>query len=193
MKKTMRILSLLTLLVLITAFDSFAMANKENNYGIITSRPENEEKNEKGKYQYIWTWLNDDLCVQTNGTEKIQKREWIQKKYDLGLVDGWMEKGQVKTRETYTGKWSQSEDGVWSFRFDDHTIPIEIAKIDDVLYAFNGYGELMEGYEYYDGLTTGADGLVTSEDPAFLEWLETQYVPECFTQQEETEETEAVQ
>lgn len=37
----------------------------------------------------------------------------------------------------------------------------------------------MEGYEYYDGLTTGADGVVNSDNPEFLAWLDTQYVPAC--------------
>uniref|UniRef100_UPI001652C1DE hypothetical protein n=1 Tax=Serratia marcescens TaxID=615 RepID=UPI001652C1DE len=84
-----------------------------------------------------------------------------------------------KARDTYSGKWSQSPDGIWSFEFDDKTIPVGVTKIDGVLYAFTGYGELKEGYEYYDGLKTGADGLVKADSAEFTQWLATQYLPEC--------------
>lgn len=175
------------LLSLTMCFNVFAMTTDRDNEGTIVAQPATEQKHEDRKLNYYWSWLNDEMCVQFQTGESADKA-WLQEKRDRGLLSRWIEfvdgKWRVKTRDTYTGKWSQSENGVWSFLFDDYTIPVGVTKIDDVMYAFNGYGELMEGYEYYDGLTTGSDGLVTSEDPAFLEWLETQYVPECFTHQE---------
>lgn len=100
------------------------------------------------------------------------------------MLPQWAENGKdgygvVKNRDTYSGKWSQATDGVWSFAFDDCTIPVGVTKIDGVLYAFNTYGELKADYEYYEGLKTAADGLVTSDNPDFLNWLGTQYLPEC--------------
>ncbi len=95
------------------------------------------------------------------------------------ISDGTVEKANVVSRYTYSGKWSQSSEGIWSFEFDDKTIPVGVTKIDGVLYAFTGYGELKADYEYYDGLKTEADGLVKADSAEFALWLTTQYLPEC--------------
>lgn len=139
--------------------------------------------NEETLSGYNWTWLNDKSCVRFSGTENASKSD-IARMYNMGMLPQWANDGSdgvgiIQERTIYAGKWSQSPEGIWSFVFDDKTIPVGVTKIDDVLYAFNGFGELKEGYEYYEGLKTGADGLVTSDDPAFLEWLATQYVPSC--------------
>jgi len=54
-----------------------------------------------------------------------------------------------------------------------------VTKIDGVLYAFNAFGELKDEYKYYDELKTGADGLVKADSADFMNWLSTQYLPEC--------------
>ena len=173
-------MSLLTIVLTFSLlFGSFAMADVVNG-DFIRKSPLNEEENSS----YEWTWLNDEHCVQFTTKDDKLKREHIERKFNMGLLPQWAVNGDdgtgvVKKRDTYSGKWTQSEKGIWSFEFDDKTIPLGVTKIDDVLYAFNGYGELMEGYEYYDGLTTGADGVVNSDNPDFLAWLETQYVPAC--------------
>lgn len=110
-------------------------------------------------------------------------RSEIEKRYNLGIIETWADKVngiyQKKNRDTYSGKWSQSTEGIWSFEFDDETIPVGVTKIDGVLYAFTGYGELKEGYEYYTGFKTEADGLVKADSAEFTQWLATQYLPEC--------------
>lgn len=153
------------------SFNTFAMENYSADF--LHRSPCNEEKHEDRSLDYRWTWLNDENCAQFLMSEGVRKSK-IEYQYNLGMLSGWN-----KAREAYSGKWSQSPDGIWSFKFDDCTIPVGVTKIDNVIYAFNTYGELKEGYEYYDGLITGTDGLVTSDDPAFLEWLGTQYLPEC--------------
>lgn len=168
------------------SFNSFAMTYNEDTYYPERRTPQNEEKHEDENLNYKWTWLNDDTCVQFRPRENSQRNR-LESMYELGLLTPWTEDkkdgNNIKQRESYSGKWSQAE-GVWSFAFDDYTIPVGPTKIDGVLYAFNGYGELQEGYNYWGDLKTAADGLVTSDDPEFLAWLATQYVPECFTQTE---------
>lgn len=162
---------------------TFAMEEKLN-YGVVSETPQNEQKDENGEYSYIWTWLNDDLCVQLSATKKGSgSRDYLSHIYELGSISGWLENGELKKRDTYIGAWSQAEDGTWYFRFEDQTIPIELTKIDGVLYAFNGYGELMEGFEYWNGQETSADGVINCNDPEFLEWMKTQYIPECHTRE----------
>lgn len=177
-----RKVSILTLVLLFCSAFSFLSMGKVIDGEIVRDTPANEESENCG-----WTWINDEVCSQFNLVEDIN-RDILQRKYDMGLLSQWAEptndgRGtwKAKKRDTYAGKWSQSEDGIWSFVFEDCTIPIGVTKIDGVLYAFNGYGELKEGYEYYEGITTAADGLANSNNPDFLKWLETQYVPECTT------------
>lgn len=179
--KIRRVLSVIVLFTICFSFNVFAMSTNNNEYVIPT--PENEIKYEDRNLNYRWTWISDDKCVQFKFAENA-KRSIIQRYADNGLIRRWAEadgKGgfAIKTRDTFSGKWTQDENGIWSFEFDDHTIPVGVTKIDDVLYAFNTFGELVEGYEYYDSLTTGADGVVNSDNPEFLAWLDTQYVPAC--------------
>lgn len=174
-------LSILTILLTICfSFSTWAMTKNTNDYTPPT--PSTEEKHEDRTLDYRWVWINDNECVQFR-VQEDSKRAEIEKRNKISTLLHWVDRtdstAKIKTRDTYAGKWSQAEDGTWSFEFDDHTIPVGVTKIDDVLYAFNTFGELMEGYEYYDGLTTGADGIVNSDNPDFLAWLETQYVPAC--------------
>lgn len=192
MIKFIKISFLSILLIFTLIFNVFATERKEV-YEFVPSSPSNETINENGRPNNIWTWISDELCIQDTGSEKSMRRERIQDKYDRGLLTPWSEKvngeRKIKKRDTYNGKWSQSEDGVWSFVFDDSTIPVDLTKIDGVLYAFNGYGELREGIIYYgkqknpydtEGcLVTGVDGVVNCNEPEFLEYLKTQYLPEC--------------
>jgi hypothetical protein len=173
-------------IILISAllsFNAFAM-NKNTTY--ITDAPAQSPLNEK-KYEdrslgSRWTWIEDDLCVSYRAADGYTK-ERLKRQFDLGAVSRWATnesgKWEVKTRDTYSGKWSQSSEGIWSFEFDDKTIPVGVTKIDGVLYAFTGYGELKADYEYYDGLKTEADGLVKADGVEFAQWLTTQYLPEC--------------
>lgn len=169
------------LLSLLFTFNIFAM---ENGYkDPVRPTPLNEEKHEDRTLDNRWVWLDNETCVQFKLTENVKVSD-IKRRYDAGLLRRWAENGTIQgpkiiTRDTYTGKWSQSTDGIWSFEFDDKTIPVGVTKIDGVLYAFTGYGELKADYEYYEGLKTAADGLVTSDNPDFLSWLGTQYLPEC--------------
>lgn len=174
-------LPILTILLTICfSFNTLAMAKSTNDY--IPPTPATEVKNEDRTLDYRWVWLNDNECVQFRVQEDAKKAE-IEKRNNISNLSHWVDRtdgtAKIKTRDTYSGKWTQAEDGMWSFEFDDHTIPVGVTKIDDVLYAFNTFGELREGYEYYDGLTTGADGVVNSDNPEFLAWLDTQYVPAC--------------
>ncbi|WP_024295023.1 hypothetical protein [Lacrimispora indolis] len=166
--KRIKIVSILAVLfITLFSFNAFAMGKEYRE----PERPSplNEELG-KG-----WTWLSDDTCAQFKMSEDI-KISNIKRMFDLGMVRGWQ---GIQNRDTYSGKWSQSSEGIWSFEFDDKTIPVGVTKIDGVLYAFTGYGELKADYEYYDGLKTGADGLVTADSAEFKDWLATQYLPEC--------------
>lgn len=179
MKMMRKFFTITVVISLLFSFNGFAMINNEYT----PNNPATEKKNEDRSLDFRWVWLNDNECVQFNVDENY-KRSAIEKKNEVvglshWIVDDGNNNYNRKTRDTYSGKWSQAEDETWSFEFDDHTIPVGVTKIDDVLYAFNTFGELKEGYEYYDGLTTGADGVVNSDDPEFLAWLETQYVPAC--------------
>ena len=175
------------LVVVISAllsFNAFAMKKEYNVYkDLQPSSPQSETVNEDRSLNFRWTWLDDDLCVQFRTAENA-KREAIKRQYDLGLLKRWGEYskenvGVSKIRNAYSGKWTQSTEGIWSYEFDDKTIPVGVTKIDGILYAFNTFGELKEGYEYYNGLKTGADGLVTADNAEFKEWLATQYLPDC--------------
>lgn len=171
------------------SFNIFAMPKNRNANEPVRPTPMTDDGYEYGDR---WTWLNDSTCVQfrTGGpVTSSTTRENLQERFDYGMLIPWSENGEVKKRDTYEGRWSQDKDGVWSFIFDDGTIPIDIMNIDGVLYAFNGYGELREGVIYYgkpktpydsEGcLKTGPDGLVTADSADFQAWLATQYVPEC--------------
>lgn len=169
------------LLSLLFSFNIFAVGNEYKDP--VRPTPLNEEKHEDRTLDNKWIWLDDETCVQFKLTENAKVSD-IKRRYDAGLLRRWAENGTIQgpkiiTRDTYTGKWSQSVDGIWTFEFDDKTIPVGVTKIDGVLYAFTGYGELKGGYEYYEGLKTAADGLVKSDNPDFLNWLGTQYLPEC--------------
>lgn len=175
MNKIRRIFSVTILLSLLFSFNGLAMIN--NEFKPVT--PDTERSN-----VFKWIWLNDNECVRFNAAEAV-KRSDIERKNEVVTLSHWIEpieKGdtyQRKVRDSYSGKWSQAEDGVWSFAFDDNTIPVGVTKIDGVLYAFNTYGELKTGYEYYTGIKTEADGLVKADSAEFTQWLGTQYLPEC--------------
>lgn len=175
--KRKSLLFIIALFSICLTFNVFAITDEPKTY-----TPENEVKHMDKSLDFKWTWLNDEMCVRFM-VDKNWKVSAIQKRADMGLLSLWTEPDETgswrrKTRNTYSGKWSQADDGTWSFEFDDKTIPVGVARIDDVLYAFNGCGDLQEGYEYYDSLTTGADGVVDSDDPEFLAWLETRYLPD---------------
>lgn len=179
MGKNIKIAMSIVILIMLIPISSFAM---NENYGLNRPTPETEMRHEDPSLNNRWTWLSDELCIQFNLTEKATKAD-IEKLWNMGVISRWTEMTddgrRAKIRDIYSGKWTQSTEGIWSFEFDDKTIPVGITKIDNVLYVFNGVGELREGYEYYEGLTTSADGIVTSDDPEFLDWLGTQYLPEC--------------
>jgi len=173
---------LAALLSILFSFNVIAM--EYNDYEYVPKTPSTEQKCDDRNLNSRWTWLNDELCVRFDGGERITTERLISF-YDLGLLSPWSEKKdgtrQAVKRETYTGAWSQDENGIWSFMFDDYTIPVGLIKIDGILYVFTGYGELKEGYEYWNGQKTGADGIVTENSQEFLEYLSTQYLPECYT------------
>lgn len=182
---TMKILTKLFILPILVSmlfsFNVFAMVNEYKDP--IRPTPLNEEKHDDRTLDNRWIWLDDETCVQFRLTENTKVSD-IKRRYDVGLLRRWAENGTVQgpkiiTRDTYSGKWSQSSEGIWSFEFDDKTIPVGVTKIDGVLYAFTGYGELKAGYEYYDGIKTEADGLVKADSAEFTQWLATQYLPEC--------------
>lgn len=178
-----KILSIFAVLfITLFSFKSIAMENKYNG-DLERQTPQNEEVYADETLNYEWTWLRDDLCVRFRKLADTS-RSYLEDRWGRGMISpAWAEKRdgiyQRKVRDTYTGKWSQSSEGIWSFEFDDKTIPVGVTKIDGVLYAFTGYGELKEGYEYYNGLKTAADGLVTADSVEFTQWLSTQYLPEC--------------
>lgn len=178
MKRINKLIVYTLVLLTLFSFNTFAM---NNNAGEVEwPTPQNEKSYDDKALNKKWTWLSDELCVQFyNGYDKSLIVKW----YNRGLVTVWGEKKdgvyQRKTRDTYSGKWNQSTEGIWSFEFDDKTIPVGIAKIGGVLYAFNGFGELKAGYEYYAGYKTEADGLVKADSEEFNQWLAAQYLPEC--------------
>lgn len=182
MIKYKKILVLTTVLSTLFSFNTFAMNNK---YVKDPERPTplNEKIYEDNTTINKWTWISDELCVQFKADATIDKK-YIEKRINIGLTQavwGEIRDGvrQRKIRETYYGTWSQSSEGIWSFVFDDKTIPVGVTKIDGVLYAFNGLGELKDDYNYYSDFKTGADGLVTANTDEFKQWLGTQYLPEC--------------
>lgn len=174
--KLFKIPAIAILLILLFSFNTYAMNNVNNVFTPAT--PENESEN----INYRWTWLNDELCVQFNPKSHAPKSR-LEDSWNNGMLSRWIEysdgKYQAKIRDIYSGKWNQSPDGIWSFEFNDKTIPVGATKIDGVVYAFNSYGELSEGYEYYAGLKTAADGLVTADSAEFTQWITTQYLPDC--------------
>lgn len=179
MKNAKRIPIIAVLLSVLFSFNTFAM-NYNKEY--IPETPQTEERHDDRSLDYRWTWINDTACVRFKVMENASK-ERILKFWDLGMLPRWVksENNSIKAiaRSTYSGKWSQSTEGIWSFTFDDSTIPVGVTKIDSVLYAFNTYGELKDGYEYYTGLKTEADGIVKADSAEFTQWLGTQYLPEC--------------
>lgn len=180
MKKIKTISFLTVLFIMLFSFSIIAMGKDDIiNGDFVRPTPLNESESSGQK----WTWISDNSCVRFSAYEYVSMAG-LQRKYNYGGLPQWAEGGNkeettIKQRDTYSGKWSQSTDGIWSFEFDDKTIPVGVTKIDGVLYAFTGYGELKADYEYYEGLKTAADGLVTSDNPDFLSWLGTQYLPEC--------------
>lgn len=182
MKRINKLIVYTLILSTLFSFNVFAMNNK-NAGEVEWPTPQNEITYEDESLNNKWTWLNNELCIRFRKSPDIG-RAYLEDRWNRGLISNvWAEKQggvyQRKTRETYSGKWSQSADGIWSFEFDDKTIPVGVTRIDGVLYAFTGYGELKEGYEYYNGLKTAADGLVKADNTEFTQWLSTQYLPEC--------------
>lgn len=174
-------ISLLTLFIsTLFSFNILAMNEYKDP---VRPTPQNEQKNEDRTLDYRWIWLDDETCVRFNVAETV-KKDTIKKQSEMGLLRRWAENGTIQSakvivRQSYTGKWSHTADGTWSFVFDDYTIPVGVTKIDGVLYAFNTFGELKDGYEYYTGLKTAADGLVKADSAEFTQWLATQYLPDC--------------
>lgn len=165
---------MIAIISILISSNVYAMGESEKNH----NRPSEERHRKEENKTYSWAWINDELCVnfpayESSGMEDI---EWF---YSIGMIPRWSDGNVAKTRDTYSGKWSQDINGVKSFTFDDYTIPVGPTNIDSVIYAFNGYGQLMDGYNYWGDLTTGADGLVVTDNPEFTEWLATQYLPEC--------------
>ncbi len=178
MMKNLKLSFFAIFLSLLFSFNSFAMESIMNG-DFIRPTPLNESETSGFK----WTWISDTSCVKFTAWEK-ETQTHLLKMYESGMLSQWAvngttEKANIVSRYTYTGKWSQSSDDIWSFEFDDKTIPVGVTKIDGVLYAFTGYGELKEGYEYYTGIKTGADGLVKTDSAEFTQWFATQYLPEC--------------
>lgn len=173
-----RLSTLVMLFAIIFSFNSHAMDNS-NYKGFVRSTPLNQSE----ESTYKWAWIDDETCVNYN-PHKDTTPAILKKRFDNGMLARWAEGKEneetvIKQRYTYSGKWTQAQDGIWSFEFDDKTIPVGVTKIDGVLYAFNGYGELKAGYEYYTGFKTEADGLVKADSAEFTQWLATQYLPEC--------------
>lgn len=177
--KLFKHIAFIALFIILFSFNVYAMPQNFNSY---EPKPPTPSMDEDYQYGYRWTWLNDDVCAQfkTGGpvTAGVSKSIFGEMLHD-GLLYTWYEDGHIKIRDTYSGKWSQDENGKWSFVFDDDTIPIDLTKIDGVLYAFNDYGELVDGYEYWNGQKTGPDGVATCTDPEFVTYLGTQYLPDC--------------
>lgn len=179
MKILKRLFIFAMLLSITFTFNVYAMSN-QNVDDLQRPTPQSEIKDEDNFNEYRWTWLNNETCVRFN---RGYNRDNIKMQYDIGTLVTWRDRAdgtwKVKTRDSYSGKWSQSTEGIWSFVFDDSTIPVGVTKIDGVLYAFNTYGELKDGYEYYTGIKTEADGIVKADGAEFTQWIATQYVPDC--------------
>ena len=178
MKKVKRISIFVVILIMLFSFNTNAMENIING-DFVRSTPINEDANSA----YKWAWISDNSCVKFEIDDRITT-SYLLKKYGMGLLPQWAENGKdgktvIKQRYTLSGKWNKSEEGIKSFEFDDKTIPVGITKIDGVLYAFTGRGELKAGYEYCIGFKTEADGLVKADSAEFTQWLTTQYLPEC--------------
>lgn len=178
----MKILKQVAVLALILSislsFNVLAMIDKNGN--VVRDTPLNQDST---KTNLRWTWINDEACVNFEVSADVT-RSTLDSYFSLGLLPRWAEDGlngmgTIKHRDTYAGKWNQAEDGTWSFIFDDFTIPVGLTKIDDVIYAFNGRGELKEGYKYWNDYATSADGVATCQEQEYLTWLETQYIPAC--------------
>lgn len=182
MSSLRKFIPLTIVLSLLFVFNAYAMNNNNEVTKTNMNSPENEIKNEDGVLNYGWVWINDNSCVRFRKLPDT-KRTTVEERYNLGMMERWIEykdgRYQAKARDIYSGTWLQSTDGTWSFIFDDLSTPVGVTKIDGVLYAFNGYGELKEGYTYYGDFKTGADGLVTAKSDEFNQWLSTQYLPEC--------------
>lgn len=186
MKLLKKIFILSFILSALVSLSAFAAQNLDLTKRYEPKKPATEEKHEDRTLDYRWSWIKDDLCVRFKiASENITKDD-LQSRFDSGAISLWGEwvsdkgmESRRKTRDTYSGKWYQSSDGIRSFVFDDYTIPVGVTKIDGILYAFNSYGELKEGYEYYDGIKTAANGLVTADSVEINQWLTTQYLPEC--------------
>jgi len=174
-----QIFTVTLLLSLLLSFNGFAMIN--NEFEPVTPATEEKQDNDSRDFNR-WVWINDGECVQFNASEDT-KLASIKKKNEVAPLLHWVEfvngSYQRKVRDTFSGKWTQAANGIWSFTFDDCTIPVGVTKIDGVMYAFNTYGELKEGYEYYPGIKTEADGLAKADNVEFVQWIETQYLPEC--------------
>lgn len=180
MRKLKRFAIATVLLSMLFAFNAMANYNPE----LPQQTPQNEIKYDDQALNYYWTWLDDGVCVRFKPSYANVGKSVLVRQYNYGLLSRWGKYnedniGVPVQRDTYSGKWSQSADGIWSFTFDDCTIPVGVTKIDSVLYAFNGYGELREGYKYYMDLKTDADGLVKADSAELTQWLATQYLPEC--------------
>jgi hypothetical protein len=184
MKKIKTISILTVLFIMLFSFNIFAM---EKGYVKDPERPtpQNETKYEDRTLNYRWVWLDDETCVRFKLYENSKKYD-IERQYSMGVLSRWggeadhvNKRMKTKIREAYSGKWTQAANGIWSFSFDDCTIPVGVAKIDGILYAFNTYGELKAEYEYYTGFKTEADGLVKADSAEFVQWIGTQYLPEC--------------
>lgn len=180
--KLTRVPLLVAVLALLISLNANAMIRDEYVSDIVRFTPATEEKNEDRSLDYRWVWISDDVCVRFQMAESGNTL-WMAERFEYGMMDYWKEpdSSKPKTRGTYTGTWSQDGSGIWSFVFDDLTIPVGLTKIDGVLYAFTGYGELKEGYEYWNGQKIGADGVVAEGSQEFLTYLEAQYLPECVT------------
>lgn len=179
MKILKRLFAFAMLLSITFAFNAYAMDTQRVN-DLERPTPQSEKNSDDNLNNYKWTWLNDETCVRFN---KGYNKDNIKMQYDIGTLVTWRSwtdgAWKIKNRDTYSGKWNQSTEGILSFIFDDNTIPVGVTKIDGVLYAFNTFGELKVGYEYYTGYKTEADGLVKADSAEFTQWLATQYLPEC--------------
>lgn len=161
------------------SFNIFAMDNKNDNF-LEKSSPFTEEKHEDRSRDYRWIWVSDDLCVRSWTFDGMDQADLF-KRLDVGILSQWSDGKEAKKRDVYVGKWNQDVNGIWSFIFDDYTIPLGPTNIDGIIYAFNGYGQLVEGYNYWGDLATGPDGLVATDNQELSAWLETQYLPECMS------------
>ena len=177
--KIIKKISALTILIS-TLFSLNVFAMEYKSYEYVPPTPSTEANLDNKTLEYRWVWLSDATCVRFKSGQKLAD---LERQYNSGILETWRDKTDgkwgAKARDTYLGKWSQSEDGTWSFTFDDNTIPVGVTKIDGVLYAFNAFGELKADYEYYTGFKTEADGLVKADSAEFTQWLETQYLPDC--------------